>query len=115
VTVDASVIRLAQAFIVQIANNFAHTILTRLEVARMPHQVTKWTHVADIALTHEFARSAVELTSTVFARVEVNTRSLIVKRWLLHIHLTCQRELLDIFGFVCFRMIAVSCFKRLLS
>jgi hypothetical protein len=65
----------------------------------MSHQITERTHVANIALTHKLACGAVEFTSAMLARVEVNTRPLIVEVLLLHVHWTRKKQLFYIFAF----------------
>ena len=54
-TVNAGVVRFAQAFVVQVPHNLADAVLTRLEVTRMPNQVAKGPHVAQVAFTREIA------------------------------------------------------------
>ena len=89
-TVDARVVGLAQALVVQVADDLAHAVLARLEVARMPHQVAERSHVAQIALAREVgqhlrvirlttdaAAAVVGHTRAVLARVEVNARATI--------------------------------------
>mgnify|MGYP001810649688 CR=1 FL=1 len=74
-TIDAGKVGLAQALVVQVAHNFADAVLAWLKIARMPHQITKRTHVANIALTHKLFGLVVYLTCAMFARIEVDAGS----------------------------------------
>ena len=75
-TIDAGPVRLAKALVVQVADDLTYTVLARLEIARVSHQVAEWTHVADVALACEFACLVVGRHAlTVFTWVEVNAWS----------------------------------------
>jgi hypothetical protein len=76
VTVYTSIVRLAQTLVVHVAHALAHTVLARLKVARMPHDVAEGAHVAQVALARKLQRPIIQVARAVLARTEIDARSL---------------------------------------
>lgn len=72
-TINASVIGLAQTSIVKIADNFADAVFAGFKIARMSHEIAKGSHVADVTLAGELVGFVAGQAGAMLARVEVNT------------------------------------------